>query len=86
LCTRHHHVESVHLTAANGRPLHPAVAVVQTPARAYYILRDNGLEVGCEEDGVANVWMRVLDCDTNGELVERAAVSFEELRAYIQNM
>ena len=60
---------------------------MQTPPRAYYILRDNGLEVGCEEDGVANVWMRVLGCDANGELVERGAgLGFGELRAYIQNM
>ncbi len=83
---RHHHVESVHLTATGGRPLHPALAVVQTPAREYYILRDNGCEVGCEEDGVASVWMRILGCDARGEPIGRAAVSFEELKAYIQNL
>lgn len=57
---RHHHVESVHLTTTDGRLLHPALAVVQTPAREYYILRDNGMEVGSEEDGVARVWMRII--------------------------
>ena len=85
--SRHHHVESVHLTATGGRPLHPALAVVQTPAREYYILRDNGFEVGCEEDGVASVWMRILGCDARGEpVVGRTGVSFEELKAYIQNL
>ena len=84
---RHHHVESVHVTATGGRPLHPALAVVQTPAREYYILRDNGFEMGCEEEGVASVWMRILGCDARGEpVVGRAGVSFDELKAYIQNL
>jgi hypothetical protein len=84
---RHHHIESVHLTSTGGRPLHPALAVVQTPAREYYILRDNGFEVGCEEVGVASVWMRILGCDARGEpVVGQAGVSFEELKAYIQNL
>ncbi|KAK7048247.1 hypothetical protein R3P38DRAFT_2868228 [Favolaschia claudopus] len=61
----HHHVESVHFTTA-GRPLHVALAIVQTPARFYYILRDNGMQVGCEEDGVAEVWMNILGCDNSG--------------------
>ncbi|KAJ3910623.1 hypothetical protein F5879DRAFT_928273 [Lentinula edodes] len=65
----HHHVESVHFTTAQGRPLHPALAVVQTPAREYYVLRDNGMQVGCEEDGVARVWMTILGCAINGERV-----------------
>jgi hypothetical protein len=69
-----------------GGLLHPALAVVQTPAREYYILRDNGMEVGCEEDGVARVWMRILGCSAGGEPVERAGVSFEELNAYIQDL
>ena len=84
---RHHHVESIHVTTTAGRPLHPALAVVQTPAREYYILRDNGFEVGCEEEGVVSVWMRILGCDARGEsVVGRAGVSFEELKAYIQNL
>lgn len=83
---RHHHVESIHLTTARGRLLHPALAVVQTSAREYYILRDNGLEVGCEEEGVASVWMRVLGCDARGEPVRQEGVNFEELRAYIQDL
>ncbi|KAF8895433.1 hypothetical protein BD779DRAFT_1499503 [Infundibulicybe gibba] len=62
----HHHVESVHFTSSNGVALHPALAVVQTPGREYYILRDNGMQVGCEEDGVAAVWMRVLGCSQLG--------------------
>ncbi|KAJ3769615.1 hypothetical protein FB446DRAFT_672222 [Lentinula raphanica] len=63
----HHHVESVHFTTAQGRPLHPALATVQTPAREYYVLRDNGMQVGCEENGVANIWMKILGCEANGE-------------------
>ncbi|KAI9465027.1 hypothetical protein BJY52DRAFT_1209866 [Lactarius psammicola] len=86
LALRHHHVESTHLTTTGGSLLHPALAVVQTPAREYYILRDNGMEVGCEEDGVARVWMRILGCNARGEPVERAGVSFEELKAYIQDL
>ncbi|KAI0357387.1 hypothetical protein OH77DRAFT_1450773 [Trametes cingulata] len=63
----HHHVESVHFTATKGDPLHAALAVVQTPHREYYILRDNGMQVGCEEEGVAAVWQEVLGCDSRGQ-------------------
>ena len=63
---RHHHVESVHFTTSGGKALHPALAVVQTPGREYYILKDNGMQVGCEEDGVAPVWMSVLGCNSLG--------------------
>ncbi|KAH9851565.1 hypothetical protein C2E23DRAFT_829735 [Lenzites betulinus] len=62
----HHHVESVHFSSPGGGPLHPALAVVQTPHREYYILRDNGMQVGCEEEGVAAVWREVLGCDHRG--------------------
>ncbi|KAF9468607.1 hypothetical protein BDZ94DRAFT_1245823 [Collybia nuda] len=64
----HHHVESLHFTTCKGEPLHPALAAVQTPAREYYIFRDNGMQVGCEEDGVARVWMQILGCDARGRL------------------
>jgi len=47
-------------------PLHPAVAVVQTPGREYFILRDNGMQIGCEEEGVAFAWMEILGCDARG--------------------
>ncbi|KAG1790272.1 uncharacterized protein HD556DRAFT_1242532 [Suillus plorans] len=67
----HHHVESVHFTTPKGVPLHPALAVIQTPAREYVVLKDNGMQVGCEEDGVANVWMHVLGCDENGIAVSK---------------
>ncbi|KAG2155813.1 uncharacterized protein EDB93DRAFT_1080161 [Suillus bovinus] len=67
----HHHVESVHLTSPKGVPLHSALAVIQTPAREYIVLKDNGMQVGCEEDGVANVWMHVLGCDKNGMTIVR---------------
>ncbi|KAH9980020.1 hypothetical protein BGW80DRAFT_1272653 [Lactifluus volemus] len=36
---KHHHVESVHLTTSHGRPLHPALAAVQT-------LRENSRQEG----------------------------------------
>ncbi|KAJ7043997.1 hypothetical protein C8F04DRAFT_1228868 [Mycena alexandri] len=62
----HHHVESVHFTASNRRPLHSALAIVQTPGRIYFILRDNGMQVGCEEEGVADVWMSILCCENSG--------------------
>ncbi|KAI0771153.1 hypothetical protein BD413DRAFT_476339 [Trametes elegans] len=62
----HHHVESVHFTSSGGSALHPALAVVQTPHREYFVLRDNGMQVGCEEDGVAGVWQEVFGCDGRG--------------------
>jgi len=43
---------------------------VQTPGREYYVLRDNGAQVGCglgEQDGVAPVWMELLGCTALGE-------------------
>ncbi|OSX60033.1 hypothetical protein POSPLADRAFT_1048467 [Postia placenta MAD-698-R-SB12] len=63
---RHHYIESVHFTVPGGQRLHPALAVVQTPHREYYILRDNGMQVGCEEDGVGQVWQEVVGCDALG--------------------
>lgn len=63
---RHHHVESLHFTTNAGTYLHQALAVVQTPGREYYVLRDNGMEVGCEEDGVWPVWREVLRCTEKG--------------------
>ncbi|KAF8964182.1 hypothetical protein BDZ97DRAFT_914993 [Flammula alnicola] len=62
----HHHVESIHFTSSDGKDLHPAVAVVQTPGREYYILKDNGMQVGCEEDGIAPVWMELIGCTETG--------------------
>ncbi|KIJ64462.1 hypothetical protein HYDPIDRAFT_167784 [Hydnomerulius pinastri MD-312] len=40
----HHHVESIHFAMSKGQDLHPAVAVVQTPSREYFVLRDNGMQ------------------------------------------
>jgi len=51
---RHHHVESVHFNTSMKCPLHPALAVVQTPSREYFILRENGMQIGCEEEGIAD--------------------------------
>lgn len=62
----HHHVESIHFTTRTKTALHPALAIVQTPSREYYILKDNGMQTGCEEDGVAEVWQRIIGCDARG--------------------
>ncbi|EJC97904.1 uncharacterized protein FOMMEDRAFT_23970 [Fomitiporia mediterranea MF3/22] len=64
----HHLVESVHFTTSGPKPryLHRALAVVQTPRREYFILKDNGMEVGCEEDGVWPAWMELLGCNARG--------------------
>ena len=64
----HHHIESVHFVTSKGEALHGAVAVVQTPGREYYVLRDNGMQVGCEEEGVPEVWQGILGCDTLGRV------------------
>lgn len=50
----------------DGRPLHPAVATVQTPLREYYILKDNGMQIGCEEEGIPVVWMELIGCNSAG--------------------
>ncbi|KAG6850059.1 hypothetical protein H0H93_001609, partial [Arthromyces matolae] len=34
-----------------------------TPGREYFILKDNGMQIGCEEEGIAEVWMELLGCD-----------------------
>ncbi|EJD35137.1 hypothetical protein AURDEDRAFT_175770 [Auricularia subglabra TFB-10046 SS5] len=63
----HHYVECVSFVSSKPvQPLHPALAAVQTPGREYIVLRDTGMHVGCEEDGVAEVWMKILGCDTRG--------------------
>ena len=67
---RHHHVESLHFTTANGKPLHSALAIVQTTSREYYILRDNGMQVGTQEDSVSGIWMEILGCTNLGRSVE----------------
>lgn len=66
LCS-HHHIESVHFTTSKGKALHAAVAVVQTPGREYYVLRDNGMQVGCEEEGIPEVWQQILGCNMLGQ-------------------
>lgn len=63
---RHHYVETVAFKTASGKPLHNALAALQTPSREYLILRETGLTVGCEEDGLAPVWMDLLQCDERG--------------------
>ncbi|KXN88187.1 hypothetical protein AN958_07646 [Leucoagaricus sp. SymC.cos] len=62
----HHHVESLHFMTASKQSLHPALAVVQTPSREYYILKENGMQVGCEEEGVGEVWMEIVGCSSTG--------------------
>ncbi|KAI0081570.1 hypothetical protein K474DRAFT_1768489 [Panus rudis PR-1116 ss-1] len=62
----HHHIESVHFLTAKGQPLHPAIAAVQTPYREYFVLKDNGMEIGSEEEGIREPWMNLLKCDSNG--------------------
>ena len=62
---RHHYVESVHFSSM-GKPLHPAIAVVMTPGREYYILRDTGTSIGSEESGIYPAWMRVIGCSDLG--------------------
>lgn len=51
---------------SDGSPFHFAIASVQTPVREYFILKDNGMQIGCEEDGIAQVWMETLGCDASG--------------------
>ena len=63
---RHHHVESVHFTTSSRQLLHYALAVVQTPSREYFVLRDTGMQVGTEEEGVSALWMEVLGCNSQG--------------------
>lgn len=57
----------MHFTTASGRPLHRALGVIQTSAREYYVLKDNGMQVGCEEEGIAAVWMEAIGCSGTGE-------------------
>lgn len=66
LSSSHHHVESVHFQTSDKKAFHPAVATVQTLAREYYILKDNGMLIGTEEDGVNPLWQVLLECDEKG--------------------
>ena len=59
-------MESVHTESRKKRPLHPAVAGVQTPGREYIILRETGQQIGCEEEGVAEIWMEIIGCNVDG--------------------
>jgi hypothetical protein len=43
---------------------------VQTPSREYFILKENGMQVGCEEEGVAEVWMEIIGCCGMGGVTE----------------
>lgn len=53
--------------------MHPALAVIQTPGREYFVLKDNGMQVGCEEEGIALTWMDALFCDGSGVARAEAA-------------
>lgn len=61
---RQHHVESVHFGTSLGVAYHSAVASIQTPFHEYFVLRDNGLEIGCGE--VSTLWMKILGCMADG--------------------
>lgn len=73
LSDSHHHVESVHFQTPDKKAFHPAVATVQTPAREYYILKENGMLIGTEEDGVNRLWQALLECDEKGLPCDRSA-------------
>ena len=73
LCYSHHHVESVHFQTPDKKTFHPAVATVQTLAREYYILKDNGMLIGTEEDGVNPLWQVLLGCDEKGLTCDSSA-------------
>jgi hypothetical protein len=62
----HHHIEGIYFLTRDKKALHASLAVVQTPSREYFILRENGMHVGVEEDGVAPVWQRLLGCNASG--------------------
>lgn len=80
-CCSHHHVESTHFTTRTQTALHPALAIVQTPGREYYILKDNGMQIGCEEDGVVEVWQRIVGCDVRGvKTVEGERMDLSKLK------
>ncbi|KAH6912565.1 hypothetical protein BKA70DRAFT_1264196 [Coprinopsis sp. MPI-PUGE-AT-0042] len=64
-----HLVESVHFKTSKGLGLHPALATVQTPSREYFILKDNGMQVGCEEEGIPSVWQQIFQCNAQGVAV-----------------
>ena len=74
----HHHVESVHFRTPDKRPFHPAVATVQTLAREYYILKDNGMLIGTEEEGISPLWQALLGCDEKGLSYNSSAPLFIE--------
>lgn len=63
---RHHLVESVSFATTSGESYHGEIAAIQTPTREYFILRDVGLIIGSEEEGVAELWQDVLRCDSRG--------------------
>ncbi|KAG8791188.1 hypothetical protein FRC17_008788, partial [Serendipita sp. 399] len=60
--SEHHHVESIHFASTSGKLFHIAIASVQTTHREYFILRDTGLQIGSEEEGVCAQWQEILSC------------------------
>ncbi|QRV80299.1 SAP domain protein [Ceratobasidium sp. AG-Ba] len=70
LVSEHHLVESVHLEHLQPRPnsrLHPALALVLTaPGREYFVLRDTGMPVGTNDEGLEKVWQEIVGCDAWG--------------------
>ena len=71
----HHHVESVHFRTPDKGAFHPAVAAVQTQAREYYILKDNGMLIGTEEEGINPLWQALLGCNEKGLPSDGSALS-----------
>ncbi|KAA1469769.1 hypothetical protein DENSPDRAFT_773681, partial [Dentipellis sp. KUC8613] len=82
----HHHVESVHFTAASCAPLHPAIAVIHTLAREYFVLKDNGMQIGCEEDGIVDVWQGILGCDQSGMALGPGTIFLAQLVDHVRKL
>ncbi|QRV94792.1 SAP domain protein [Ceratobasidium sp. AG-Ba] len=70
LVSEHHLVESVHLEHRQPRPnsrLHPVLALVSTaPGREYFVLRDTGMPIGTNDEGLETVWQEIVGCDAWG--------------------
>ncbi|OCF33545.1 hypothetical protein I316_04617 [Kwoniella heveanensis BCC8398] len=69
-------VVTVHLST-NGRPLHPALALVHRQSGfSDFVLKETGQIVGEEDAGVSELWQGLLGCDERGREDEDRSKDF----------
>lgn len=61
------HLEDITISSSSeSEKLHSAIAMVTTAERSYYVLKMTGQILGSEEEGVGEIWQKMVGCKRDG--------------------